>query len=131
MPAYYIVLQEIIPEVVDVGLEGRALSKYNDKLEALAEEAGVKPLLSFFSLSREDVLGLLEGDDVAQRGIQIPDKQWFSAEEGLKTITALLQSLREMSPDEGPAIASDLLGFRIVLEAARAHNIGWHLAIDY
>ncbi len=41
MPAFYIMLQEKIPGVDATGIEGRALCKHSDELEALARQAGV------------------------------------------------------------------------------------------
>jgi hypothetical protein len=131
MPAYYIVLQRKILGVDATGLQGHALSKYNNKLEALAKQAGVKPLLSFFSATPEDVMGLLDDNGEGQEPIPLPEEQWFPAEEGLTTIAALLQSLAETPQPEGSRLTAELTEFQQVLQAARSQNICWHLAIDY
>jgi len=128
MPAYYIVLQETIPGVEAVGLEGRALSKNSVELEALAKQAGVIPLLMFFSSTPEQVAGLLE--DHVRKNVQIPEERWFSAEEGLNTISALLTSLAEIPPPESLSLAKELTEFQQVLQAARSRNVRWHLGID-
>jgi len=60
MPAFYIVLQEKIPGVDAAGLEGRALSKHSEMLEALAKQTGVVSLMELFSASKEEMAGLLE-----------------------------------------------------------------------
>jgi hypothetical protein len=131
MPAFYIVLQQKISGVDATGLEGRALSKFSDKLEALAEQAGAKPLLSFFSATAADVMGLLDDDEAGKPRIPIPEEQWFQAEEGLKTIAALLQSLADTPQPEGSRLTAELTEFQRVLQTAQARNIRWHLAIDY
>jgi hypothetical protein len=131
MPAYYIVLQQKIPGVDATGLEGRALSKYNSEIETLAKRAGVIPLLSFFSATAEDVMGLLGDEGEGQERIPIPEEQWFPAEEGLKIIAALLQSLADTPQPQGSRLTAELTEFRQVLQAARSQNIRWHLAIDY
>jgi len=92
MPAYYIVLQEKIPGIDAIGLEGHALSRYGDQLETLATQAGVLSLMSFFSANEDDMVGAL-GDDTAEKLGPIPDEQWFSAEEGVRTIEALRAEL--------------------------------------
>jgi hypothetical protein len=128
MPAFYICLQEKIPGVDATGLEGRALSKHSEKLEVLAKQAGVISLMNLFSASEEEMAGFLEegGSDVNP-----PEEKWFSAEEGLKTIAALLKALAGAPSIEGPALSAELTEFQHVLEVARSRNVRWHLGIDY
>jgi hypothetical protein len=130
MPAFYVVLQEKIAGVDAIGMEGRALSEHNDKLELLARQAGVRPLTSFFSVKKEEVLGILGSQEVEEGGLQIPEEQWFSPEEGLEMIAALLTGLSDASP-ENTVVMRELKEFQRVLEAARARNVPWHLGIDY
>lgn len=69
----------------------------------------------------------LLGEDVA--GIAIPPAEWFPAEEGLKTVDALLGVVYRF-PELRPA-KEDLLGCQRVLREARKHGVRWHLAIDF
>ncbi len=62
-------------------------------------------------------------------GIGTPDAQWFSAEEGLKTIDALLREA-DVSPGL-KAAKDDLLGCQRVLREALKHGVRWHLAVDF
>lgn len=128
MPAFYIVLQEKIPGVDATGLECRALSKHSEKLEVLAKQAGVISLMNLFSVSKGEIAGFLEegGADV-----EVPEERWFSADDGLKTVAALLKALTDAPSIEGPALSAELRQFQRVLEAARSRNVGWHLGIDY
>jgi hypothetical protein len=130
MPAFYIVLQESIPGVDAIGLEGRALSKYSTRLEALAKQAGVRSLFDFFSANPKELAGFLE-DHPEKETVTIPEERWFLAEEGLKTISALLKSLVEVPPAATSKVAKELKQFQHVLEVARSRHIRWHLGIDY
>jgi hypothetical protein len=126
--SFYIVLQEKVPGVDGAKLEARSLSKHISKLDVVAKQEGVKPLSSFFSAAREEVAGLLDGEPP---DFDIPEEQWFAAEDGLKTIAALLKGLDiKSSPTDSP-VANELANFRKVLEAAQFRNVRWHLGIDY
>ncbi len=128
MPAFYIVLQEKLPGVDATGLEGLALSKHSEKLEALAKQAGVISLMNLFSAGEEEMAGFLEDHDAT---VNPPEEKWFSAEEGLKTITVLLRALADAPSSEHSAITAELRQFEEVLQAARSRNVRWHLGIDY
>ena len=83
MPSYYIVLEKDIPSL-DVYVNGNALSGNSDSLEKLAKKIGVTSLLSFFSVSPEEVNSLLQGGETTESlGIKVPAKKWFSAKDGL------------------------------------------------
>jgi len=123
--ALYIALEENIPDV-DTMIDGKMLSKAEKHLAKAAKRLGVRPLMEFFSTSADEAADLM-GDNVA--GIDIPAAQWFSAEEGLKTVDALLREA-ERSPQLGAA-KDDLLGCQRVLQEAQKRGVRWHLAIDF
>ncbi len=123
--ALYIALEKNIPGV-DTMIDGKMLSKAEKHLASAAKRLGVRPLMEFFSTSSDEAADLL-GDDVA--GIDIPAAQWFSAEEGLKTVEALLAEA-DGAP-ELRAAKDDLLGCQRVLREAQRHGVRWHLAIDF
>src|SRR6266478_2318884 len=123
--AFYIGLEKEIPGV-DTMIDGKMLSRAEKNLEEAAKRLGVRPLMEFFSVSADEACDLL-GEDVA--GIEIPAAQWFAAEEGLKTVDALL-SEADASPDLRAA-KDDLLGCQRVLREAQKHGVRWHLAIDF
>ncbi len=123
--ALYIALEENIPDL-DTMIDGKMLSKAEKHLAKAAKRLGVRPLMEFFSTGADEAADLL-GDDVA--GIDIPAAQWFSAEEGLKTVDALLGEA-ERSPELQGA-KDDLLGCQRVLREAQKHGVRWHLAIDF
>jgi hypothetical protein len=121
----YIALETIIPNV-DTMIDGKMLSKTEEHLAKAAERLGVRPLTDFFSMSADEATDLL-GEDVA--GIEIPAAQWFSAEEGLRTVDALLTEADTSA--ELRAAKDDLLGCQRVLREAQKHRVRWHLAIDF
>jgi hypothetical protein len=123
--AYYIALEKTIPGL-DTIIDGKILSKAEKLLTNAAKRLGVRPLMEFFSTSADEAEDLL-GDHIA--GIDIPAAQWFSAEEGLKTVDALLAEAN-VDPDLKPA-KDDLLGCQRVLREAQKNGVRWHLAIDF
>jgi hypothetical protein len=123
--AFYIALEKTIPDV-DTMIDGKMLSKAEKHLAEAAKRLGIRPLMDYFSASADEAAGLL-GEDVA--GIDVPAAQWFSAEEGLQTVEALLAEA-DVNPDLKPA-KDDLLGCQSVLRDAQKHAIRWHLAIDF
>ncbi len=123
--ALYIALEKEIPGT-DTMIDGKMLSRAEKHLAKAAKRLGVRPLMEFFSAGAGEAADLL-GEDVA--GIEIPDTQWFSAEEGLRTVDALL-SEADASPDLRAA-KDDLLGCQRLLREALKHGVRWHLAIDF
>ena len=123
--ALYIALEKQIPGL-DTMIDGKMLSMAEKPLAAAAKRLGVRPLMEFFSISADEAEDLL-GDDVA--GSNIPAAQWFTAEEGLKTVDGLLAEV-EHSPDLS-AVKEDLLGCQRVLREAQKQGVKWHLAIDF
>ena|SRR5258707_11157392 len=123
--ALYISLEKEIPGV-DTMIDGKMLSRAEQHLSGLAERLGVRPLMEFLSVSADEASDLL-GEDVA--GVEIPAAQWFSAEEGLKTVDALLAEADAFP--ESRAAKDDLLGCQRVLRQSQKHGVRWHLAIDF
>jgi hypothetical protein len=123
--ALYIALEKKIPDF-DTMIDGKMLSKVEKHLARAAKRLGVRALMDFFSTSADEAADLL-GEDVA--GIEIPAAQWFSAEEGLRTVDGLLAEA-DTSP-ELRAAKDDLAGCQRVLREAQKHGVRWHLAIDF
>lgn len=130
MPSYYVILEREIPGF-DVYVNGHALSKESNRLERLGKQIGVKPLLSFFSVSQGELTSLLDGADPADLDIKSEKEQWFSAEDGLNTVRALMDHLRKTQSTDKGQLINELREFERVLVAAHEQNIGWHLGIDY
>src|SRR6478752_4466594 len=91
----YIVVQGDDPGF-DIFVNGHALARNEDALEKLAEKLGVKPLLEFFSADQNSMALLLEeGAGDPEWAKTLPPPQWFSAEDGLTTVSVLLAHLRD------------------------------------
>lgn len=76
-----------------------------EKLEILAKQAGVISLMNLFRACEEEMSGFLEEGEAE---IELPDEKWLSAEEGLKTIAALLKALADAPSIEGPTLSAEL-----------------------
>ena len=120
---------------VDNFVDGKALSRVEDHLVAVAHELGVRPLMEFYSMSEEDFLEEARQFNTLA-GVTDPSpyqEQWFTAEEGLSTLRALLsyvQRTRDAFVDADSVIV-DLQNFVDVLEEAASRGIRWHLSVDY
>ena|SRR5258707_15834626 len=114
-------------------MDGSALSRSSEQLEDLAKKANVKTLMEFFSAAPQHLQAFAEdhGVDPATAKAKWPDEQWYAAEDGLTTIHALQTQLSGVDPKVRVGVERDLSDFVSDLEAARAFNIRWHLAIDF
>ena len=130
--ALYIVLEKKITGL-DPYVSGTALRRASTLLDALAKEAGVKPLMQFFSASPDDLAGFLgdQGVGADEKAEQLEPQQWFLAEDGLKTVLALCRVLQEKGSPQNDRVLTDLEEFRGVLEVANKNGVRWHLAVDY
>jgi len=130
--AWYIVLERKIPGF-DHSVNGKALSRGAKVLDALAREAGARPLMDFFSASSEELAGFAEdqGIDLKEGATKLAPEKWFSAHEGLKTVRALARVVEDGKTEHAQAILDDLAEFNKVLEVAANNGVGWHLAIDF
>jgi hypothetical protein len=100
-------------ESSDIGIDavdGKALARDSDLLERLALSAGVTPLTEFISFESDDY-GILEAAD------------------GLRTVRALLDGVRQAREGDG-ALLADLHALEKVLVQADERHVRWHLAID-
>ena len=104
---------------------GQGLPYASDDLDALASEAGVRPISEFF-----DDSAMLSDEEYEQEGLQKPPQKWFAVADGLRTVDALIASLehrdepgalghgiRRSSVD---AILWDLRASRLILGKAAA-----------
>jgi hypothetical protein len=132
VPAYCIALEKKIRNF-DIFVNGNALANEGDNLERMTMRLGVKPLMSFFSVSPEELSGLAEdhGVDVKATGLQPPEEEWFSAEDGLNTVRKLIDRFERLESSRSKQVISNLKEFERVLNAANQGGVRWHLAIDY
>jgi len=116
LPSFYIVLEKGISNA-DTFVNGNFLSQHSDELDKLARRLGVTPLMKFFSVGPDELaLAAESGVDTSKM-----KKEWFSADDGLRTIRALQTSLASLKDRE--QLASELDEFANVLELAKSGAI--------
>lgn len=119
----------------DTFVNGRSLARHEDALEKLALRLGMRPLIEFFSADENSMALLIEegaGDQELLR--RLPPPQWYLPAEGLKTVQALLQALRDDPQQlgtEGKQVLSELREYAEVLEKAGDRELRWHLAVSW
>jgi len=119
----------------DTFVNGHALARNEEGLHRLAVTLHVDPLLDFFSADEDSMALLLEqgaGDPEWARNLPAP--QWFSGQEGLATIQALIRFLAD-SPaalgSETAPVLIELHEYERVLAKTAALGLRWHLAASW
>lgn len=130
----YIVVEGVDPGY-NIFVNGRALARHEDALEKLALRIGVRPLIEFFSADENSLALLIEegaGNQELMR--KLPPPQWYSAADGVATVTALVLEL-ERDPQqlgsEGRAVLEELREYREVLGKTATRRLRWHLAVSW
>jgi hypothetical protein len=67
---------------------GLDLPKMSDELDALAEQAGVRPISAFFDDSE-----MITDEEREEMGLPPSEPKWLPVEEGLRTIRALITAM--------------------------------------
>jgi hypothetical protein len=119
----------------DIFVNGRALARHEDALERLALRLGVRPLIEFFSADENSMSLLIEegagNPDLMRR---LPPPQWYSAGDGLATVKALVEFLKDDPQQlgtEGPQVLAELQEYARVLEKTMSAELRWHLAVSW
>ncbi len=119
----------------DIFVNGRALARHEDAVEKLALSLKVRPLIEFFSADENSMSLLIEegagNSELVQR---LPPPQWYFGSEGLSTVTALLDVLREEPHKlgtEGPQVLEELEEYARVLAKTDERGLRWHLAVSW
>ena len=126
--AYYIVLEKDIPGK-NITVDGKSLAQEEKKLKEIALLQGVKDLMSFFSVGPCEVEEFF--DECGE--MNIPETEWFSPDDGLVTVRAILNYIK-MKPHSfrnNERLSVDLKNFEEILLEAQKYNLKWHLAIDF
>jgi hypothetical protein len=119
----------------DIFVNGQALARNEDALERLATRLGVSPMLDFFSADENSMALLMEqGAGNPEWAQHLPQPQWFAAENGLKTIGALIEFFED-SPaafgSETQPVLQELREYATVLEKTARYALRWHLAVSW
>jgi hypothetical protein len=119
--AYYIVLETEI-DGMDTMMDGKSISRHIEALDNAAEELGVQPLSSFFSMPPDELADFMDDTD----DIELPPLKQFAAKDGLTTVKALLAH----KPVHVDHVLEDLRECERILTAAAEHGVRWHFQID-
>ena len=119
----------------DIFVNGRSLARHEDALERLALRLGVRPLIEFFSADENSMSLLIEeGAGNPELIKRLPPPQWYAAGDGLATVGALLDALREEPQQlgsEGMQVVAELEEYARVLRKAEGAGDRWHLAVSW
>ncbi len=119
----------------NIFVNGRHLARYESAIEELALRLGVRPLLEFFSADENSMLLLIEeGAGNPELLPRLPPPQWYTPDDGLRTVTALITALEDdlhQLGSEGPAVLEELREYEIVLRKAAERGLRWHLAVSW
>jgi len=119
----------------DIFVNGQALARNEDALEKLAVKLGVKPLLEFFSADQNSMALLLEeGAGDPEWAKSLPPPQWFSPDDGLHTIVALREFLKDAPATLGSEtglVLTELEEYERVLRKTASRNLRWQLAVSW
>lgn len=124
--SYYIILEKESNEI-DLEVCGKGIAKDIENLDKIAKKIGVIPLSNFYSINEESMLDLL-GEDFDS--IDVPPESWFDANDGLKTVHALLDYVQNNNLDLNKNTIVDLMDFERILKAAVVESSKWYLAMD-
>lgn len=89
--------------------------------------------MEFFSSAPQALTDFADGQgtDLRDAPIESPREVWFSAEDGLKTVRALMLAVGDRNIEHALAIIDDLREFMNVLHVAGQNGVRWHLAVDF
>ncbi|MGE0085966.1 MAG: hypothetical protein AB7S75_16280 [Desulfococcaceae bacterium] len=129
--AWYIVSEKEI-KGFDTFVDGKAIAHADEKILAdIFSSLNVPPLMSFFSQNPEETGDFFDYEaDIPEN---LPEEEWFSAADGLKTVRALTVHLQAHpeSVAESEEILEDLKEYERILSRFEKEGIRWHLAIDF
>ncbi|MDE3201588.1 MAG: hypothetical protein KGN79_11785 [Acidobacteriota bacterium] len=135
MPASMYIVVEGEDPGYDIFVNGQALARNEDGLERLAHRLGVTPLLDFFSADENSMALLLEqGAGNPEWATHLPQPQWFSAGDGLRTIRTLIRFFDDTPSalgSETQAVQQELREYDTVLSKTERFGLRWHLAVSW
>ena len=130
--AIFVSLEREIPGLEASSVDGKALSREVESLDALASTLKVKPIMELYSINPEELTDFL-GDMSPEEGLEVPDnvkEVWFAATEGLTTVRALIKNLKSAELKAPDRVETDLKNIEAVLLAAEKANVKFHFSID-
>ena len=119
----------------DIFVNGSSLAAHEDAVERLALRLGVRPLIEFFSADENSMALLIEeGAGNPELLRKLPPPQWYPAEDGMATVLALVDALRQEPQQlgtEGALVLAELEEYARVLKKTEERSLRWHLAVSW
>jgi hypothetical protein len=133
--AYFIVLDREDPGF-DTMVNGKFLSRESGRLDKIARSLGLRTLDEYVSYSPEEARAMMEDlgtDPEVIKGMELPEKKWFDAQEGVDLVSKLAAHIHaNPSAVRNPkGVLDDLEEYRQVFENARAIGARWNLQVDF
>ncbi len=120
------------PNVASAGpdtIDGKALSRAIEKLDALLEKNRRPTLSSFISMDSDEMEALI-GDDDDDEGMAPLEAQWFDPVQGIAQVEFLLSNAAASEVSKLRGVAEDLQACLTVLQAAHAAGAKWRFVQD-
>ena len=128
--AFFVRAEREVPGV-DLTMDGKALAANESQLSAFSDDAGVTELVVFLSPSVEQQRAALES--LGMGDLEPAPERWFAAEDGLRTIRALRESV-SARPEWFTAsgdLLDDLARVEEILVSLGRAGVRWHFDVDY
>ena len=126
--AYYIVLDNAQPGF-ETFVNGKFLARDTQQMDAVCKKLGIRAFDDFLTMSEDDISDML-GEE-----IELPEgegEQWFTPEEGMAFVTALITHLKANPQDvkNSQGVLEDLAEYAEVFEKVQGIGAKWHLNLD-
>ncbi|HEV3081867.1 MAG TPA: hypothetical protein VGY66_18955 [Gemmataceae bacterium] len=133
--AFFIVLDNEDPGF-DTMVNGKFLSQNSEQLGKIAASLGIRKLEDYVSYAPDEARALMEDVGVDPDQIEeteVPEQQWFDAQEGLDVVAKLSDHVRAKprAVKNAKGVLADLQEFKAVLEKAKGIKARWNLQVDF
>jgi hypothetical protein len=89
--AYIITLEKELPESAAAAKIGQALARETDRLDLAARSVKVPAITELLSESQAKLIQQMKDEGMDPTKMRLPPEQWYTAEEGLKTVRGLIE----------------------------------------
>jgi len=129
--AFCVVFKKAVQPYGTLGGDNIALVSGYEKLDALAEKKGLPTLGGFLSADPKDFADMAEDMDIDVEDMKLPAEEWFSADEGLAAVQALIACLRDepKALKKGKEMLSELQEVETELAAAKRAKVKFHFSL--
>ncbi len=132
MGAIFPVLDKEINGIDISSVSGKMINLFEPELSAVATEAGLASIMSFFGANPFEYFDEEEFETLELSEADSGEK-WFEPRDGLQVFEFLIDYLRNnksMFGDENDDVIYDLENFRKVLQKAQEFGAKWHVEIE-